>query len=355
VLNQKETSGDLAFDVPTLWTDSIANDFSTNPAWAAPAPSDADLISMLGKMQLIRQFEDRTFEIFQSGELAGTTHLCAGQEAVAVGVVSSLRDTDYIFSTFRNHGHALAKGVSPRRLMAEMYGRESGTNRGRGGSMHIMDASVGLLASGSIVGASPPLACGPALGSKLTGGDAVSVAFLGDGAMQQGTSYEAMNLAAIWKLPVIFVCENNGMGQATPIASVSPVQPYLRALAHGIPGVQLDGQDVEEVNRVAAAAVARARGGEGPTLIEARTYHYYGAWIGEPTKAHRDRAVDAYYRRHDPVVVLRERLIARGALSSSAWDDLADEIEEIVEDAIEFARQSAPSAPADMAAEAYVS
>ena len=334
----------------TAWTNpGLATAFTSGPV-----PDDRLAIGLLRTMALIRVFEDRTHELFQAGEMPGFVHLCAGQEAPAAGVVAALSEGDYIFSTFRNHGHALAKGVDPKRLMAELYARSTGTNGGRGGSMHVADHSVGLLASGAIVGASPPLACGPALGSKLSGDGKVSVAFFGDGAMQQGTTYEAMNLAAVWKLSVLFVCENNGFGQATPISSVSPVEPYERARAHDIPGVKVDGQDAEEVYRVASWAVHRARGGEGPTVIEATTHSIHGGWEGETKKAHRAQR-DRLFRHRDPLRVLRERLVQRGALSEDGWEDMLDEAHEVVDEAVEFARRSSPPDASDLEQIVYTS
>lgn len=308
------------------------------------------LTVMLRQMALIRATEERIHELFQAGELPGFIHLAAGQEAAAVGVISALQPGDYVFSTFRNHGHALAMGVDPARLMAEMYGRETGTNRGRGGSMHIADHSVGLLASGAIVGASPSLACGPAFGSKLAGDGRVSVAFFGDGAMQQGTVFEAINLASVWDLPAIFVCENNNFGQATPISAVSRVEPFERARAYGIPGFKVDGQDVEAVFAVAAWAAERARSGDGPTLIEAQTHAYFGAWEGETKVAHRLGERDGYFRARDPLAIALERLVVADALTPEGYEDLVDEIADVLDAAVEFARSSPAPDPSDLTA-----
>jgi pyruvate dehydrogenase E1 component alpha subunit len=302
----------------------------------------------------IRRFEERVHEIFQDGELPGFVHLCAGQEAIAAGVCAHLGPEDFVWTTHRNHGHNIAKGVEFKPMMAELYARETGTNRGKGGSMHIADRSKGVMAGNGIVAAGPPLALGTALSAKLRGTGQVTACFFSDGAAQQGTTHEAMNLAAIWDLPVIFVCENNGFAQATPVSYSSPVDLASRGEAYGIPGVSIDGQDVFEVYETAGVAVDRARSGEGPTLIEAKTWSYLGAWEGEPKTGYRSREVAADFRRRDPFQTLPAEILARGMAEQSELDQILANVEAGVEEAVEFARNSPSPEPEDCLNDVYV-
>jgi len=299
------------------------------------------LVDLYRTMSLIRTFEDRVHELFADGELPGFLHLYSGEEAVAAGVMAHLRPDDTITSNHRNHGHALAKGVSPEAMMIELYGRAGGSNAGKGGSMHLADDRVGHVASGGIVGASAPLAAGLAQAAKLSGSDAVAVAFFGDGGAQQGTVLEAMNLAAAWKLPMLFVCENNLFAQATIIDYASAASPAERAAAFGMPAEKVDGQDVIAVYEAAGRAVARARAGEGPTFLECATYAYHGAWEGEPKRSYRLPEVENRFRSRDPLRLLDEVLAA----AKPDWADVKDEIEEEVEDRVERAIETGRAAP----------
>src|SRR5438067_3707401 len=223
------------------------------------------------RMTLIREFENRIAGLFAAGQLAGFLHFYAGEEAVAVGVCANLNDDDFITSTHRGHGHCIAKEVDVNEMMAELYGKATGSCRGKGGSMHIADVSKGMLGANGIVGGGAPLAVGAGLTAKINGSGQVAVCFFGDGASNQGAFHEAANLAAIWKLPVLFVCENNGYAEATPATySVSVVDIAKRAEAYNIPGFVVDGQDVFAVYEATGEAVKRARNGEGPTLLEIR-------------------------------------------------------------------------------------
>ncbi|MBO0682810.1 MAG: thiamine pyrophosphate-dependent dehydrogenase E1 component subunit alpha, partial [Candidatus Dormibacteraeota bacterium] len=228
-------------------------------------------------MVLIRAFEERIFALRQSGVLQGSAHLYAGQEAVAAGVCAQLERADYVASTHRGHGHCIAKGVDVSRMMAELFGRSSGTNQGKGGSMHIADTSVGMLGATGVVGAGTPIALGAALSAKRRGSRQVSVAFFGDGAMGQGLIYECLNMSAIWKLPLIFVLENNGYAESTPVEyALGGKDLARRAEPFGVATSTVDGQDVFAVYAEAGRAVERAREGGGPSFIECKTYRYYG-------------------------------------------------------------------------------
>src|SRR5919202_17299 len=232
------------------------------------------------RMVLIRTFEERIAVLRSSGGLQGSAHLYAGQEAVAVGVCARLNRDDYVASTHRGHGHAIAKGVDVARMMAELYGRSTGTNRGKGGSMHIADTSVGMLGATGIVGAGTPIALGAALSAKTRKTQQVAVAFFGDGAMGQGPIYECLNIAAIWKLPLIFVCENNGYAESTPAEyALSTRDLAARADAFNIPSAIVDGQDVFAVYDAMGVAVERGRRGDGPTFLECKKYRYYGHFL----------------------------------------------------------------------------
>lgn len=291
------------------------------------------------EMYLIRYFEDRVHEVFIDGELPGFLHLCSGQEASAVGVIAHLRKSDAITSTHRNHGHALAKGASPVDMMLELYGRDHGSNNAKGGSMHIAAPEVGHFASGGIVGASAPLALGPALAFKLQGEGNVAVAFFGDGGAQQGTVLESMNLAKAWELPVIFVCENNNFGQATPVSYASASAPFERAKGFGLPSEKVDGQDVLAVYEAAGAAVRRAREGGGPSFLQCETYSYHGAWEGEPKRTYRLPELDLPFRERDPLVLLDAHLSERSVDWLDRKLDIEERAEQIVEDAIDAGRR----------------
>src|SRR2546430_13250624 len=246
----------------------------------APLP-DAEVLRWLYQhMVLIRRFEERIDALRQAGRLQGSAHLYVGQEAVAAGVCARLEDDDYVASTHRGHGHAIAKGVDVARMMAELFGRETGTNHGRGGSMHIADTSVGMLGATGIVGAGIPIALGAALSARTRGTEQVAVAFFGDGAMGQGLVYECLNMAVIWKLPIVFVCENNGYAESTPAEYALGTRDVAqRAEPFGMPASAVDGQDVFAVHAEVARAVERARRGGGPTFVECKTYRYHGHYI----------------------------------------------------------------------------
>ncbi|MBM3516682.1 MAG: thiamine pyrophosphate-dependent dehydrogenase E1 component subunit alpha [Alphaproteobacteria bacterium] len=255
---------------------------------------------MYRRMQLIRRFEEWVVKLVESNEIAGVTHESVGQEAVAVGVCLALRDDDVITSTHRGHGHIIAKGGNVAHMLAELLGREGGYNKGRGGSMHIADMALGIFGANGIVTAGCPMACGTAYAFKRRGQDRVAASFFGDGGVNHGLFHEALNLAAIWALPVVFVCENNGYAITTPIASVTKVELYTRAAAYGMPGEAVDGMDVQAVYEATRRAVERARAGAGPSLIECRTYRFVGHYTAE-------RFMKLDYRSDEEIVAWRKR------------------------------------------------
>jgi TPP-dependent pyruvate/acetoin dehydrogenase alpha subunit len=310
------------------------------------------LLGLYRTMLTIRLFEERVAREFRTGEIPGFVHMYVGEEAVAAGVCANLEERDYVTSTHRGHGHCIAKGCDLGRMMAEIYGRVDGLCRGRGGSMHIADFSRGMLGANAIVGGGIAIASGAALASAVRGSGEVAVAFFGDGAANQGVLHESLNLAAIWKLPVVYVCENNGFAESTPASYATSVPDVAsRAAAYGIPGVVADGADVLDVYARARAAVARARAGEGPTLLEVKTYRFRGHFEGDPDR-YRDDEDRREVRGHDALAALRARITAAGHGSDAELDALRAEIEAEVSRAVEFAKASPFPDPADL--ELYV-
>jgi TPP-dependent pyruvate/acetoin dehydrogenase alpha subunit len=301
---------------------------------------------MYRRMSRIRQFENTTKELLLKGELYGAFHTSSGQEASIVGSCMALRDGDYMVGTHRSHGHPIGKGADLRPLLAELMGKETGVNQGKGGSMHLSDFSIGSLGETSIVGSGLPVAAGAALGSKLKGDGRVSLCFFGDGASNQGTFHESLNLAAIWDLPVVYVCENNGYGELTAASDAISVEHVAtRAGAYGIPGVTVDGQDVMAVFEAVSAAVARARSGAGPSLVETETYRFENHAIGLRTEEYREaREVEHWKANRDPLPLFRAAL-ARDGIDPIEMDRIDKEVADEVAAALEFARTSAPPPP----------
>jgi len=256
---------------------------------------------------------------------------------VAAGACLDLRTDDFITSTHRGHGHVIAKGMPYRSMFAELYGKPQGSNRGKGGSMHIMQFSLGILGANGIVGAGIPIAAGAGLSARLRGTDQVTVSFFGDGAANNGAFHEGVNLAAIWDLPVVYVCENNQYAESTPSHTTARVSVADRAAAYGIPGVRVDGNDALAVYDAARAAIARARRGEGPTLIEAVTYRWYGHYIGDPA-VYRSEAEVAEWKRRDPMEQIKEECVRRTAWDASRAVALEAAIDAEIEDAVAWAR-----------------
>lgn len=323
---------------------------------AASAPSREQLLWMYERMSLIREFEERLKWLVETGVPVGAVHYYTGQEACAAGVCAALEPTDWIASTHRGHGHCIAKGVDVRNMMAELYGKVTGTNHGKGGSMHITDIRVGMLGVNPIVGMGATHAVGAALSAKVRGTSQVAAAFFGEGAASIGALHEAMNLAAIWKLPVIFVCENNGYAQSTPVEYAVAVPRIAdRAAAYAMPGITVDGQDVCAVWEAARTAVDRARRGEGPSLVECMTYRYYGHHQGDDTSRYRTKQEEAAAREKDCLRKFREQMKRTGQLEQSELDALDAANRKKIDDAVSFAESSPLPELADLFTDVYVS
>ncbi len=298
------------------------------------------LVEMYRQMFEIRSFEEKVFELYGQNLVPGTIHLYVGEEAVAVGVCSSLRKDDYITSTHRGHGHCIAKSAEPKRIMAEILGKKTGYCKGKGGSMHIADFSVGMLGATAVVGAGIPIAVGAGLSIKLRGTDQVVACFFGDGASNQGTFHEAMNMAAIWRLPVIFVCENNLYAMGTRQSTVMLIENIAdRAIAYGISSIAVDGNDVLEVHEATRKAVERARGGKGPTLIECKTYRHKGHSRIDPAKYRTKEEVEEWLRK-DPIKRFNEKLLQTNVLTESEIQQIEKKVFAEIEEAVKFAIES---------------
>ena len=296
------------------------------------------LIKLYTTMATIRNFEERGIPETGQRAMSGSVHSSAGQEAVPTGVCAHLSNEDYIGSTHRGHGHCIAKGVDPKRMMAELFGRSTGTNKGKGGAMHIADMSKGMLGTNGVVGASIPLAVGAGLTSKLKDLKRVAVAFFGDGAANQGVLHESMNLASVWKLPVIFCCENNGYAQATPVEyALSTANVSDRAAGYDMPGITVDGMDVFAVYDAAGQAVERARNGEGPTLLECRTYRFYGHTVFDNPLTYRTKEEEDHWRARDPLKLFRENVLPLGDITLEELDQIDQEAADLMEEAIKLA------------------
>jgi pyruvate dehydrogenase E1 component alpha subunit len=296
-------------------------------------------LEALRLMLLIRRFEETVFDAYRRGIMPGLAHLSIGQEAVAVGTCTVLRDDDYIVSTHRGHGHCLAKGARPDRMMAEILGRSTGYCRGRGGTMHIADMEHANLGATAIVGASFGLGTGVGLACQRLGQGRVVVAFTGDGAMNEGVTGEAMNLAAIWGLPVVFVCENNQYGEYTASARMTAGSLTARAEGFGVPARRADGMNLGEVRKVTGEAVAVARDGGGPSFIEFETYRYVGHHAGDQQRYRTAEEVEAW-RARDPVERLAEQLLADGAVDRAGLEALRAEVADEIARALQFAVDS---------------
>ncbi len=299
---------------------------------------------MLKRMMLIRRFDETVKDLVQSAELVGMAHCYIGEEAVAVGACTALRDEDYITGNHRSHGHPISKGGDVRRAMAELLGKATGYCKGKGGSMHLADFEIGILGESGIVASALPVAVGAALGSKMQNNDRVVISFFGDGASNQGACHEAMNMASIWKLPVIFLCENNQYAVTTSFRDTVAVENVSdRAVAYSMPGVLVDGQDVMAMHEATVAAVQRARAGEGPSLIEARTYRYEDHSEGlnrilrEPYRT--DEEVEQWKER-DPISLHSTWLKEQGVATEEEIDSVWSEVNQAIDDALEFARNS---------------
>ena len=313
---------------------------------SARVVDELDLKSSLRQMIAIRLFEEKVQELFMEGRIHGSTHLCQGQEAVSVGAISALRAIDYLTITYRGHGHALARGMPMEAAFGELLGLTSGCCRGVGGSMHLTDFSRNLIGSFAIIGAGFSVAVGAALSAKMKGSEAIALAFCGDGATNIGTFHEALNMAAVWAAPVVFVVENNLYGEYSPLRDTTPLDDLAeRAKAYAIPGVIVDGQDVSAVHEVVTSAAERARRGEGPTLIEAKTYRYRGHSRTDPAKYRAEGELERWKQR-DPIDLLAVRLSDEGLMTAEEYGSLREEIQVEVDTTAERAAQ-APVATLD--------
>jgi len=316
-------------------------------------PTKDKLIEMYKRMIEIRYFEEKVFDLYAQNLVPGTIHLYLGEEAIAVGVCSTLRKDDYITSTHRGHGHCIAKGAELKRTMAEILGKKTGYCKGKGGSMHIADFSIGMLGATAVVGAGLPIAVGAGLSVKLRKTDQVVACFFGEGASNQGTFHESINMASTWKLPVIFVCENNLYAMGTRQSTVMAIENVAdRAVAYGIPGVVVDGNDVLAVYETTQKAVERARKGEGPTLIECKTYRHKGHSRVDPAKYRPKEEVEEWLAK-DPIKRFKEKLLQTNSLTESEVQQIEKEVSDEIEEAVKFAVESPYPAPEEALEDVY--
>jgi TPP-dependent pyruvate/acetoin dehydrogenase alpha subunit len=312
--------------------------------------ANAELREFFQEMLLIRRFEEKVEERFRAGELPGFLHVAIGQEAAAVGVCRALEEGDVIASTHRAHGHTLAKGTHPNELMAELYGKVEGCSHGYGGSMHLYDVERGNLGANAVVGGGLPAITGAALSFKLRGEPRVAVAFFGDGATNIGTFHESLNLAQLWGVPAVFVCENNHWAESTPASQHMPIEDISkRAVAFGMRAMKVDGQDVEAVHAAAQEALDHAREGKGPVFLDVETYRLTGHYIGDPQVYRPKEELKQLRETQDPIKKLRERL----GLSDEEVDEIDREVTELVEASVEFAKNSTDPKPEDALKNVY--
>lgn len=316
---------------------------------ATSEPLPADLVEFYRQMLLIRRFEEKAGQLYGMGLIAGFCHLYIGQEAVVVGVQSILEPRDQVITGYRDHGHMLAAGMTSRGVMAELTGRVGGYARGKGGSMHMFSREKNFFGGHGIVGAQVPLGTGLAFANRYKGLDAVCVAYFGDGASNQGQVYEAFNMASLWKLPVVYVIENNQYAMGTSIARASAeTELFKRGISFEIPGEEVDGMDVLAVRRAAAKAVQRARDGDGPYILEMKTYRYRGHSMSDPAKYRTREEVQDVREHRDPIDMLKKRLLDEKLASESDLKSIEAEIREVVNDSAEFAQESPEPDPAEL-------
>jgi TPP-dependent pyruvate/acetoin dehydrogenase alpha subunit len=306
--------------------------------------SKEEMLDLYNLMVRIRAFEERGFISFSKGLTHGVLHLYVGEEAIATGCIYDLRKEDYITSTHRGHGHLIAKGADLGRMFAELLGKESGYCRGRGGSMHIADVKLGILGANGIVGAGVPIAVGAGLGIKYKGLDQVVLCFFGDATIATGAFHEAVNLASVWKLPVVFVCENNLYGISVPIRKACALETLAnRSSGYGIPGICVDGNDVLAVRKAANEAVDRARKGQGPTFLECQTYRWYGHFTADDGKYRPAEEVKFWKEERDPIANFARQLLGRNEVTQQELDRIRDQVNQEIEKAFQFAEKSAPA------------
>ncbi|WP_028582601.1 thiamine pyrophosphate-dependent dehydrogenase E1 component subunit alpha [Desulfogranum japonicum] len=315
--------------------------------------SKKKMIEMYTTMYRIRQFESKLQEFFAASKIPGFVHLYLGEEAVAAGACAALNKEDYITSTHRGHGHLIAKGGDLKLMMAEIFGKSTGYCKGKGGSMHIADVDLGILGANGIVGGGGPIATGAGMAIQYRGEDRVAVCFFGDGASNQGTTQEALNLASAWELPVVFVNENNGYGISCPISKSMAITDIAdRAAGYDMPGVIVDGNDVTAVYEAITAAVARARKGEGPSLVECKTYRWRGHFEGDACTYREKDEVDEWIKK-DPIPRCAQKMLDEGILTEKELDALHAKIDTELQEAITFAEESPLPEPADLFEDVY--
>jgi pyruvate dehydrogenase E1 component alpha subunit len=322
---------------------AVSTDTAERPARRTDAaPYRDEWQDWFRMMLLIRRFEERAGEAYSVGQIGGFCHLYIGQEALAVGTISALRADDYVISAYREHGQALARGMTSRSIMAELFGKATGCSSGKGGSMHLFDASLGFMGGHGIVGGQIPLGAGFAWAAKYRQTEQVSLTFFGEAAANIGSFHEALNMAALWKLPAIFVIENNGYGMGTAMRRAAAITDLAdRAGSYGMPGVVVDGQDVVAVREATDEAVARARAGEGPTLMDIRTYRFVGHSMSDaPHGTYRTKDEVESFRKRDPLAVLDARMREAGDLDDERLAALEAEVAAEVADAVQFAEES---------------
>jgi len=314
-----------------------------------------ELLQSYRVMRTIREFEERLHREFATGEIPGFVHLYAGEEAIAAGVCAHLRPDDYIASTHRGHGHAIAKGCDVKGMMAEIYGKKTGICHGKGGSMHIADLGTGMLGANGIVGGGPPLVCGVGLSAKIRGTDQVGVSFTGDGGSNQGTFLESLNLASVWDAPCVFVVENNGYAEATSSRyHQKGVDVAKRADGFGMPGVVVDGHDFFAVHEAAGEAISRARAGGGPTLLECKVNRYYGHFEGDQQTYRGENEVEEIRAGRDCLTQFRSRVTAANMVEDSDLNGIDDEVGALIDAAVEEAKAGPDPTEADLLTDVYV-
>ncbi|MCZ7571236.1 MAG: thiamine pyrophosphate-dependent dehydrogenase E1 component subunit alpha [Ardenticatenaceae bacterium] len=308
------------------------------------------------RMVRIRTFEEKAAALVDQGRLVGEIHVYVGQEASAVGVCAALRDDDYITSTHRGHGHVIAKGADTKRMMAELYGRRTGLCKGKGGSMHVADVRIGILGANGIVGGGLPIATGAGLAAQRAGKGQVAICFFGDGASNEGVFHESINLASVWSLPVVFICENNKYHEFSPSAPLIAGKIYMRAGSYGIPGRIVDGQDVTAVYAAASEAVRRARAGEGPTLIEVDTYRFESHFKGEDKilPPYGDEVEVTEWHERDPIKLFRRQLLDQGTLTKPELAAIDRRMQAEIEEAVAFAEASPLPEPEEALEDLFV-
>jgi len=316
-----------------------------------------DLLSLYHQMLLIRRFEEKSAEMYALAKIAGFLHLYIGEEAVAVGAIAAIRPDDYVISAYRDHGHCLARGSDPGKVMAELFGKATGLCKGKGGSMHLVDAQRNFMGGYAIVGGHLPLAVGLAFAVQYQKRDQVVLCFFGEGAVPSGQAHEAFNLAALWKLPVIFICENNRYGMGTPveraIALYSDVAETARS--YGIPAERVDGMDVLAVRTLMRAAVDKVRSAQGPYFVEAMTYRFMGHSMADPAHGHyRTKEEVEEERKRDPLMLLRQTILSAGLGKEADFKSLEREIGDIVAEAVKFAEESPFPDPSTLYEDVYV-